>query len=135
MMEQSVTSREQSQRLVDAGLGIDTADMLYTYGNNIPEVKLRHCHKKDTPAWSLGRLMEMLPLKITSENLTSYLEIVPVEEYKVWEWEVRWMCNGFVNPFAYCPLLKRYIRFRDGNPIEAITQAIEWLVKHDYELN
>ena len=53
------TTIEQSQRLIDLGLKVETADCCHWYcmGCELDESQER----SDTPAWSLHRLIEMIP--------------------------------------------------------------------------
>lgn len=70
---QICTTIKQSERLLDLGLKIETADMglcVDTYVDNTPIVignwETRDTTLIDTPAWSLSRLIEMLPPYISS---------------------------------------------------------------------
>lgn len=70
---QICTTKEQSERLLSLGLKAGTADMLYTTDESVPE--LCRCYRlevgcyipdvddglKRIPAWSLSRLMAVLP--------------------------------------------------------------------------
>ena len=67
---QICTTREQSERLIALGLKKETADMYYYfYNKNTYEINPtwktiwedRNDYKKIIPAWSLGRLIEMMP--------------------------------------------------------------------------
>ena len=57
---QVCTTKEQSQRLLEVGLKSETADM-YIFGN---EVYIGKPNIDDIPAWSLHRLMEMIPIDL-----------------------------------------------------------------------
>ena len=63
---QICTSRVQSERLLALGLKKETADMCWMYGEvlscNPPEPNV------DIPAWSLHRLIEMMPLDVIPEG-------------------------------------------------------------------
>ena len=70
---QICTTREQSERLLALGLKKETADMFYFfYDKNTYEINPtwetiwedRNDYKKIIPAWSLGRLIEMMPLDV-----------------------------------------------------------------------
>ena len=70
---QICTTREQSERLLALGLKKETADMFYFfYDKNTYEINPtwetiwedRNDYKKIIPAWSLGRLIEMMQLDV-----------------------------------------------------------------------
>lgn len=70
------TSIEQSQKLVELGIDVNTADIIY---NVFDESYIRHgtpIDKYHMPAWSLVALLEMLPNEIsTSENFADKYQI------------------------------------------------------------
>ena len=87
---QICTTKEQSERLLALGLKKETADMYYSHdkGEDIYAIRAcwgdfwnsnnlidgyirRHC----IPAWSLHRLIEMMPYDFTNNNNTYELEI------------------------------------------------------------
>lgn len=61
------TTIEQSQRLVDLGIDIETADMYYVlYKNRFPRLLIKYDSFPNdllefTPAWSLSALSDLLP--------------------------------------------------------------------------
>lgn len=75
---QICTSREQSERLLALGLKKETADMVYAVvfgGNEItvyPDPMVisnrANASKYDIPAWSLHRLIEMMPIDVIPEG-------------------------------------------------------------------
>ena len=80
---QFCTSRFQSERLLALGLKEETADMKYSgtreyYGGVLTEgtsslpiiidTEDDDITEYDTPAWSLGRLIEMMPLDVVPEG-------------------------------------------------------------------
>ena len=66
---QICTSKSQSETLLKLGLKQETADMCYTYCNYSDryELECRPPRLGDIPAWSLHRLIEMMPRKIECE--------------------------------------------------------------------
>ena len=73
------TSRLQSERLLALGLKKETADMCHLWhwefdGYTLITVPWEITHKttKDIPAWSLHRLMEMMPKNIAIDGDTAY---------------------------------------------------------------
>lgn len=72
---QICTSREQSERLLALGLKKETADMRRPhYNEHTPWViDERDCLNEHwLPAWSLHRLIEMMPKNITIDGDTAY---------------------------------------------------------------
>lgn len=76
---QICTTREQSERLLALGLNKETADMFYAaFHNGTEGIGYRiwpgydddhfGIFTDDFPAWSLGRLIEMMPLDIVPEG-------------------------------------------------------------------
>lgn len=117
---QICTTREQSERLLALGLRKETADMCWTKMAAIrgtfyvPElaptnmVSWRH-----TPAWSLHRLIEMMPYCIEMNNKYWYLQ----------------MSKGYVR-YAHNGIEKPYIGYiQKLNTFDAIIECIEWLIK------
>ena len=71
---QVCTSREQSERLLALGLKKETADMGWVLLNNGEYVLGigESCYSLDIPAWSLHRLIEMMPKNIAIDGDTAY---------------------------------------------------------------
>ena len=76
---QICTTREQSERLLALGLRKETADMFYAAIHNgtkvvgyriSPDYNDEHFEifTDDIPAWSLNRLIEMMPLDVVPEG-------------------------------------------------------------------
>lgn len=67
------TDIEQSKKLIELGIDVNTADIIY----NIFDVSyIRHdtpIDKYHTPAWSLAALLELIPNKISINNESYYL--------------------------------------------------------------
>ena len=67
-MNKICTDIEQSKKLIELGLDVSTADMLWTYdftvnginGLNVISNYLKP-EEKDVPAWSLAALLDVLP--------------------------------------------------------------------------
>ena len=78
---QVCTTKEQSERLLALGLKKDTADMGYLFcGNKYAEYPLHEIYEpnwgKDIPAWSLHRLIKMLPCVVFSKPYALHLTIL-----------------------------------------------------------
>ena len=71
------TSIEQSKKLIELGVDVNTADIYYdvnSYGiQSKPEVAIGKISSKDIPAWSLTALIELLPNKIVVNNEKYFL--------------------------------------------------------------
>lgn len=129
------TTQDQSQRLLRCGVPADTADMSYESGALSLMDYDSAVHERDSrieiyevaPAWSLSRLLGLLPKEIYDACGDSYFfslakEFPLSEEYGA----------------AYVPCWDKgdaIIRKRDNYPIEACVQLIEWLTKNNYKLN
>lgn len=120
MISHICTTKEQSQRLQKLGFKRNTADMYWPLASSIPEV----CDKgdymqADTPAWSLGSLINLMPAMIMREDYAYFLSINK---------------NGVVyatqeaGPFVLT--LQRINNDGTSTLIENCVKMIEWLVKH-----
>ena len=75
---QICTTREQSERLLALGLKKETADMVHTYLNRWDGYHIHEhdwsdisCDEQHIPAWSLARLVEMMPNCIPNQGWLS----------------------------------------------------------------
>ena len=122
---QICTTREQSERLLSLGLKRETADMVWTHAYFSTWVATAkenplYSHEADEdtiPAWSLGRLIEMLPspikLKEDLPTIDAYLGLTKVSVDYSWgdyDAEERNLIGFFGNGF-----------------FAAVEDAIEWL--------
>ena len=66
---QICTTREQSERLLSLGLKKETADMWYPHFAKTCPIPLidEVLTTDDIPAWSLGRLLEIMRMKASSQ--------------------------------------------------------------------
>ena len=114
---QICTTKEQSVRLLALGLNKETADMTY-FNDNIcsaaynemecPYDNLVH------PAWSLHRLIEMMPNVITYDDYQLILG-------------VNTKCVYYADN-EYGETFKDF----EGNLYECVVKCIEWLIKEGY---
>ena len=130
------TSRVQSERLLSLGLKKETADMKYPctseyYGGVLTEgisslpiiidTEDDDITEYDTPAWSLGRLIEMMPSPIPiSEDLPTfhhyaYLDLSKVSAHYYWE--------------DYDGAERALASFCSNDFFAAVVDATEWLIK------
>lgn len=113
---QICTTKEQSERLLALGLNTETSDMGLI--GNIPIVLATTWANSDqmfdTPAWSLNRLIEMMPQEIFYEDSTLILGVFGDGVY--------YADNEYGEVF----------RSFDGNLYECIIKCIDWLIKEGY---
>ena len=116
---QICTTKEQSERLLALGLKRETADMELAFSDSFrdgviilpgpPE------EDEDFPAWSLGRLVEMMPNSIHNKRILAYLTI---------------MNDRVLYDTIKCDT---YSAFTNNNGLfAAVVDAVEWLIKEGY---
>lgn len=128
------TTQDQSSRLLACGVSADTADMHWD-NKTLDEPFLdtgEVTDKRDTPAWSLSRLLSLLPTSIMSPLGNEYmLELSKRRMHNVWE--VQWVYSR--SRFTTYNKQKVFQKLWDKSPIEACVKAIEWLTNNGYKLN
>lgn len=122
---QIATTKEQSERLIALGLRKETADMWYPHfalAYPIPLVD-EVLTTDDIPAWSLGRLLEMLPSPIPiSETLPTFNHYAFLNlsaESVVYCWE------------DYDGAGRALVGFTGNGFFAAVVDATEWLIKEE----
>ena len=82
------TSLEQSKKLIEFGIDVNTADMYYdvnSYGiQGKPEVAVGKVWSKDIPAWSLTALLSVLPSVITRKGKRMFLTLEKAGAYNLY---------------------------------------------------
>lgn len=130
------TTREQLVRLLQCGVSADTADMGWVRGAaNVSDGNLSmHPYRimqrinwqsmrgrsDIAPAWSLSRLLGLLPNPITFNGRKAIMCLYHEEERDSGGWNCSY------------PGIKFFI---EKTPFEAIIKMIEWLTKNNYKLN
>ena len=120
------TSRFQSERLLALGLNKETADMCYPHFAKTYPIPLVDdvLTTDDIPAWSLGRLIEMLPNLIPiSEDLSTFCHYAFLDLSKEsvnYYWE------------DYDLEYRILVRFSGKGFFSAVVDATEWLIKDGY---
>ena len=110
------TSKAQSERLLALGLKKETADMAIPKNGGKPFVLKYEYNDREgncIPAWSLARLVELMPQSIEYEGNTLYLTIYAEDVF-------------YTNWKEHTPLA------RTLNLYEHLIWYIEWLIKEGY---
>ena len=113
---QICTTREQSERLLSLGLKKETADMTWQYLNQWDGWYVRPLEEDEKithieiPAWSLHRLLSMLP-----DNAPRMFWILDGANISI-EWD-----NDGTDFFPH-----------KGNMYDGLIDCIEWLIKEGY---
>lgn len=127
---QIATTREQSERLLALGLKPGTADMSIPIKDN-PNLNCsarpyndwngywKH-NKFVIPAWSLSRLLEMMPTDIKDLWYSLYID-TEIAVYRV-SYSTNEGNSG----------LQTLIKFDNNNLFDAIIEMISWLIANDY---
>lgn len=143
MKQQIATNESQSARLIVCGIDPKSADMVWqtpitTSQKKIGEkiLVLRHPNHQDyvgdVPAWSLGRLLALLPPTITEDEdeysePTDYdLCIYPSATGKIWNVSYAYIEDGY-SDILY--------ESENASVIEAAVRMIETLTFHKRKLN
>ena len=120
------TSRFQSEHLLALGLKKETADMVWThayYGTWVVTALENPLYEEgdSVPAWSLERLIEMLPnvIKLKEDFPTflpyAFLDLSKVSVSYIWE--------------DYGSDDRQLVGFYGNGLFAAVVDAIEWLIK------
>ena len=124
------TTQKQTARLLQCGVSADTADMVgvepdYDYVCEPWSLMQGQGTRGYFPAWSLSRLLGLLPFKIHSVRYEYWLDIAPMDYGKQWS-------IGY-----YCMEKPRVIKglTHTDSLIECAVQEIEWLTSNGYKLN
>lgn len=137
MKHQIATDQNQSARLIACGVDPKSADMVWTTWENDGE-KLTQLSLMDEfayeafclnpiPAWSLSRLLSLLPMEIRKDGIdfTMMLKPYPHEE-ECYRWSVDYY-DSELEATAY------YSEAPD--PIEACVRMVEKLTDNGYNIN
>ena len=120
---QICTTREQSERLLALGVKNDTADMRYDCIGRMSDTEMIYREKPiigpvisyyDIPAWSLHRLIEMMPENVTLDDWLG----VSFDEVSYYHGAGEGMIGW------------KY--YRVGNLYDCMIECYEWLIKEGY---
>jgi hypothetical protein len=115
---QICTTKEQSNRLLALGLKKETADMMYyktAYGEVISVKDDDYLEHLDFPAWSLDRLIEMMPSFI---DIGEHNYMFSIIQGKLFSYGSDIAGNAFL--------------YGKGSVYESAIYTIEWLIKEGY---
>ena len=113
---QVCTSKVQSERLLALGLKQETADMWYPHfapSYPIPLTEDDDVCNDDIPAWSLHRLIEMMPEEMYGGLLCIFKDSIRYEE-------------------VIMDRLEAHFEIVGDNMYENAISCIEWLIKEGY---
>ena len=120
------TTQDQSARLFKCGVSTDTADMMFTPHNTLSTEPYKEAleDRGYIPAWSLSRLLSLLPFKIPCGNFEFWLDVAPINFGTQWS-------IGY-----YCTEKPRTIKglTHTESLIECAVQEIEWLSANGHNL-
>ena len=70
-MNKICTSLEQSKKLIELGIDVETADMYYTSEHSTPSIMTgaKSDYSSYIPAWSLSTLLKLIKSEIYGENI------------------------------------------------------------------
>lgn len=128
---QVATSIEQSQQLIELGVKPETADLVYRSimsDDGSPEWKLQLCPPtlatadNEIPAWSLLRLLELLPYEFPSDTLKPKLHHPELIKYE----------SGY--NFSVCRYTADCLvgTCIESSPFASCVSMIKWLIAKEY---
>ena len=131
-MNKICTSIEQSQKLIELGIDICTADMLWTYdftvnainGLNVISEQLKP-EEKDIPAWSLTALLKLMPPYLFEFERGIDLNIYPNLNGKGWH------CSYMPNNIEDMKKDKFRQITNGDNTVDAAFDMVCWLLKEN----
>lgn len=128
---QVATSIEQSQQLIELGVKPETADLVYRciksktdsleWELQLCPPSLENIDNNDIPAWSLVRLLELLPYEIPCDkpNVLHHPELIKYEDGYNFS-----VCRYTVDCFAGTPI--------ENSPFDSCVSMIKWLIAKGY---
>lgn len=139
-MSKICTSIEQSKKLIELGIDVNTADMCWslftviTNGNKeIKHVLLPTSYEKITkqsapdfierhPAWSLSALENLMPFQIIENN-----ERYGLKQWKGYNSQGETYCFEYVSNIATI----LYETYHRNNPLDAAFEMVCWLLENN----
>lgn len=118
-MNKICTSIEQSQRLLELGIDVNTTDMYYSFDYNIEE------YEEDTqiiPKSELGQHFSLFPEDIPAWSLSTLMELIPKSIIST--------PNPFSDKYC-CRNIEFDIEFYADNAIDAVFEMVVWLKENE----
>jgi hypothetical protein len=124
------TSLEQSEKLIEAGLDPNTADMFYIFYPFVQDIAGlgigKPEEKGDTPCWSLGALLELMP-----PYLFDFSRGIDLNIYRNLNgvgWHVSYLPNNIFDL-----QVDKFRQITNGhNAIDSAVEMIIWLLEQNY---
>lgn len=124
-MKQICTTVEQSKKLIELGLDIETSDMYWDFqetGYILIADELRYYHNdSEIPAWSLAALFELLPKEI--EFYSDECEFIPLLS-RYYDDKSKFICNYDNGACEHW-----YI---EDSPVDAVYNMLVWTIENGY---
>lgn len=118
-MNKICTSIEQSKKLIELGIDVNTADMCYrivAYNPDDTHIYQPYCFigtlESDISAWSLTTLLKMLPLPTLEETMITTTE-------------TKWKCT------IYCKSHAKYWSELHDDAIDAAFEMVCWILENE----
>lgn len=127
-MNKICTSIEQSKRLIELGIDVNSADMVYhkelngTYNLRVVDNVLKY----DIPAWSLSALLELMPSYLFEFERGIDLNLYPSINRKVW------LCSYMPNVVENMKTDKFKQVTHADSLVDAVYDMIIWLKENNY---
>lgn len=124
-MKQICTTVEQSKKLIELGLDIETSDMYWDFqetGYILIADELGYYHNdSEIPAWSLAALFELLPKEI--EFYSDECEFIPLLS-RYYDDKSKFICNYDNGACEHW-----YI---EDSPVDAVYNMLVWTIEYGY---
>ena len=124
-MKPICTTVEQSKKLIELGLDIETSDMHWDFqetGYILIADELGYYHNdSEIPAWSLAALFELLPKEI--EFYSDECEFIPLLS-RYYDYKSKFICNYDNGGCEHW-----YI---EDSPIDAVYNMLVWTIENGY---
>ena len=127
-MNKICTSIEQSKRLIELGIDVNSADIVYhkelngTYSLRVVDNVLKY----DIPAWSLSALLELMPSYLFEFERGIDLNLYPSINRKVW------LCSYMPNVVENMKTDKFKQITHADSLVDAVYDMIIWLKENNY---
>lgn len=127
----SYTDLEQSKRLIELGLDVETSDMHYIedssdnpycelYASKLNEEARKRYNTHYIPAWSLSALLELMPFHIIENNVRYEFQIVKGLNKEEGTYKIKYKsCTSLFETIMY------------NNLIDAAFEMVVWLKENE----